>query len=101
LLYPVAFPTARAGIAATGATAFVVWLGMLKIRIASVTRAWRERTGVIADLDQMAERFVRLVAVGFVAVITVIGWDWFDAHGEFQPTGQREHPSATPVWITW
>jgi hypothetical protein len=38
---------------------------------------------VVADLNQVAERVVGLVPVGLVPVITAVGGDGFDVHGEF------------------
>jgi hypothetical protein len=87
LLYPVAFPAARADIAATGAAALVVWLGMLEVRVAGVSRARRKGASVIADLDQVAERVVRLVAMGFVPMVTVVDGNRLDAHCEFATAG--------------
>jgi hypothetical protein len=74
---------------------------MLEIRIAGVPRARWEGAGVVADLDQVAECVVRLVAVGFMAVVTVVSGDRFDAHGEFPAARQRERPGAAPVRIAW
>jgi hypothetical protein len=47
----------------------------------------------------MAERFVRLVAVGLMPMITVVGRNWFDAHGEFAIAREPKRPGAAPVRV--
>ena len=61
---------------------------MLKVAVPGVPVAGRERAGVVADLDQVPEAVVGLVAVRLVAVVAFQRGHGFQAHGQFPPVGQ-------------
>src|ERR1700722_1950795 len=101
LLDPVAFAAPGAGVAATGSAALVVGDRMLEVAVAGVAGAGRERAGVVADLDKVAEGGVGLVGVRLVAVVTVVGRDRRDVQGALQARWDGQRPGAAPVRVAW
>src|SRR5512146_3350897 len=85
---------ACARIARTRLAALVVGLGVLEIAVSGVAVAGRKRAGAIPDLDQVAEPIGRMVAGGFVAVVTVPGGHRIEAHGELPAAGDGERPGS-------
>jgi hypothetical protein len=57
-----------------------------------------ERAVTVADLDEVAERVVRLVGVRLVAVVAGKRGHWLQFHAEVAAVGQGECPGAVPVW---
>jgi len=63
LFDPMAAAAAGGAVARAGFAALVVGGGVLEVGVAGVPGAGRERAGAVADLDEVAQGVVRLVAV--------------------------------------
>src|ERR1700733_7626786 len=61
--------------------------------------AGRERTRVIADLDEVAEGRVGLVGAGLVAVVAVERRHRLEVEGELQARWGGQRPGAAPVRV--
>jgi len=98
LLDAMARPATCPGVARASPAALVVRARVLEIRLAGMPVAGRERTGAIADLDQVPEPVTGLVAVRLVPVVTLERGHFFEAHGEPPAAGNDERPRPVAAW---
>ena len=71
---------------------------MLEVGFVGGPGARWERALVIADLDEAAKPFARLVGADLMAVIAGVGGHDVEPHGQFSAAGQREYPRVVPLF---
>src|SRR5690242_7797864 len=88
---------ARPRITGAGPPALVVRSGVLEVGFPGGPGAGRERAVAVADLDEVAERVIRLIGMRLVAVVALERRHRPQSHDEAPSVGQGQRPGPVAV----